>query len=107
MPSDTRQVPQAPGPAGQARAVLGARVSAVYGRLQRFRERYEAQLTPGERQWLRRTVAEVERYRAMLGSSGRPQPADGRARRHGRRLSPSRSRPRGVISASAAFFQPS
>jgi hypothetical protein len=82
MPSDTRQLQQVPSSAEKPRAVLAARVSGVYGRLRRFRERYEAQLTPAERRWLRLTCAELERYRATLASPGHTRPGGGRALGH-------------------------
>lgn len=82
MPPHTRRLQQAPDPAEKARAVLAAQVSGVSWRLQRFQDRYEAQLTPAERMWLRRACAEVERYLAMLASPGYTRPGEDRARRH-------------------------
>jgi hypothetical protein len=82
MPQQTRRLQQAPDPAEKARAVLVAQVSGVSWRLQRFQERYEVQLTPAERMWLRLACAEVERYLAMLASPGHTRPGEDRARRH-------------------------
>ena len=82
MPPETRRLKKAPDPAERALAVLEAQVLGVYARLQRFQKRYEAQLTPAERIWLRLTCSEVECYLAKLAYPGQTRPGDGRARRH-------------------------
>ena len=82
MDPETRRLKKTPNLAEKALSDLEAQVSRVYLRLQRFRERYETQMTPEERSWLRQTCSEVERYLIKLAHSGRTQVADERADRN-------------------------
>jgi uncharacterized protein YeaO (DUF488 family) len=47
---------------------LVERVEQTYQRLQQFQERYAAQLSHTDRQWLQQTLDEVARYHAELSS---------------------------------------